>query len=301
MENYGDLDCAITVEILTKQGTVSRKNTYNKGHALLGRDQFRDLILKIGSEKYALKDVKILHRFIKEGKATLILTNLNINILFYNAPPDKLAIFMKLLKMKSSTQKTFASDRVKLYSNKPTSFEDISPLTVADVTGYKKEAVVGSPVQANGAGSTKTNIDITPIRGTKRGLQVVREASRKKFSASTPMQLIKLGKENVPLAQNKKPVMDTKAQQQKRVNLSGKLTEGQVRVLNTVKQGFNVFFTGSAGTGKSYILKRIIGSLPPDTTVASASTGVAACQIGGITLHSFAGWYKFQSITSHLF
>jgi len=34
---------------------------------------------------------------------------------------------------------------------------------------------------------------------------------------------------------------------------------------------------------------KIIGSLPPDTTFVTASTGVAAYQIGGTTLHSFAG------------
>ncbi|XP_012285616.1 ATP-dependent DNA helicase PIF1 isoform X2 [Orussus abietinus] len=46
---------------------------------------------------------------------------------------------------------------------------------------------------------------------------------------------------------------------------------------------------GSAGTGKSFLLKKIIGALPPDVTTVTASTGVAACHIGGVTLHQFAG------------
>ncbi|XP_062509312.1 ATP-dependent DNA helicase PIF1-like [Corticium candelabrum] len=73
------------------------------------------------------------------------------------------------------------------------------------------------------------------------------------------------------------------------MNKMPELTAEQVGVLTAVQQGKNVFFTGSAGTGKSYLLKRIIGSLPPSSTFATASTGVAACHIGGTTLHAFAG------------
>ncbi|KAK5859744.1 hypothetical protein PBY51_021275 [Eleginops maclovinus] len=70
---------------------------------------------------------------------------------------------------------------------------------------------------------------------------------------------------------------------------SRKLNKEQAAVLSAVLSGKNVFFTGSAGTGKSFLLKRIMGSLPPKSTFATASTGVAACHIGGTTLHNFAG------------
>lgn len=49
------------------------------------------------------------------------------------------------------------------------------------------------------------------------------------------------------------------------------------------------------GTGKSVLLREIIKGLrkkfinSPDAVAVTASTGIAACNIGGVTLHSFGG------------
>ncbi|KAH3975741.1 hypothetical protein HBI56_084300 [Parastagonospora nodorum] len=74
------------------------------------------------------------------------------------------------------------------------------------------------------------------------------------------------------------------------------LSEEQQNVLNLVTEyKKSVFFTGSAGTGKSVLLREIIAALrrkyvrEPDRVAVTASTGLAACNVGGVTLHSFSG------------
>ncbi|KEG08818.1 PIF1 helicase-like protein [Trypanosoma grayi] len=56
-----------------------------------------------------------------------------------------------------------------------------------------------------------------------------------------------------------------------------------------VRRGRSVFLTGGAGTGKSHLLRAIIEALPRQTTFVTATTGIAALNLGGRTLHSFAG------------
>ncbi|EUC55635.1 DNA helicase (PIF1), putative [Rhizoctonia solani AG-3 Rhs1AP] len=73
------------------------------------------------------------------------------------------------------------------------------------------------------------------------------------------------------------------------------LSYEQSQILDIVKKGSNIFFTGSAGTGKSVLLREIIKALrkkhgkAQDAVAITASTGIAACNIGGVTLHSFGG------------
>jgi ATP-dependent DNA helicase PIF1 len=79
-------------------------------------------------------------------------------------------------------------------------------------------------------------------------------------------------------------------------NVAVTLSAEQKHVLDLVtNHGQSVFFTGPAGTGKSVLMRAIIDELrqkyqtEPERVAVTASTGFAACNIGGITLHSFAG------------
>jgi ATP-dependent DNA helicase PIF1 len=73
------------------------------------------------------------------------------------------------------------------------------------------------------------------------------------------------------------------------------LSAEQRHILGLVMKGNSVFYTGSAGTGKSVLLREIIQSMKSkysrsmDAVAITASTGIAACNIGGMTIHSFSG------------
>jgi len=71
------------------------------------------------------------------------------------------------------------------------------------------------------------------------------------------------------------------------------LSDEQASVRETALAGESAFFSGAAGTGKSVLLREIVRRLRAqygaDHVGVAASTGMAACAIGGVTLHSFFG------------
>ncbi|KAL2271487.1 hypothetical protein VTJ83DRAFT_858 [Remersonia thermophila] len=88
------------------------------------------------------------------------------------------------------------------------------------------------------------------------------------------------------------PPLAPSSQSKGPINLSAE--QQYVKTL-VVDRGQSVFFTGPAGTGKSVLMRAIIHDLKkkhardPERVAVTASTGLAACNIGGMTLHSFAG------------
>lgn len=65
----------------------------------------------------------------------------------------------------------------------------------------------------------------------------------------------------------------------------------QSSALNILKTGKNVFLTGSAGSGKTYTLNQYIHYLRARRVpvAVTASTGIAATHMNGITIHSWSG------------
>jgi len=65
----------------------------------------------------------------------------------------------------------------------------------------------------------------------------------------------------------------------------------QKEALTILKTGANIFLTGAAGSGKTYVLNQYIRYLK-DLGIGvgvTASTGIAATHLGGLTIHSWAG------------
>lgn len=65
----------------------------------------------------------------------------------------------------------------------------------------------------------------------------------------------------------------------------------QETALEILKSGRNVFLTGSAGTGKTYVLNQYIEYLKKNkiTAAITASTGIAATHLNGQTIHAWTG------------
>lgn len=245
------LSCALSVEWITPQGSISRKVTYKTASLRLIRNEFREMFMEISSEKHAairlaLKGINVFKKFMVEGKASIKFQEASCTLFISNAPPTNLVSFLRTIfvkmtgdKEQGSTATSFKQTmRAQLLSGKAQSFEEISPVTVADIHSAKNK-IPKSSLTTPSPPSKKRKPE-EPARGP---------APKKLYSPS--------------------PLTATSS-----------LNPEQQRVLEACLSGKNIFFTGSAGTGKSFLLKRIVAALPPDVTMPTASTGVAACHIG---------------------
>src|SRR3989344_6950910 len=73
----------------------------------------------------------------------------------------------------------------------------------------------------------------------------------------------------------------------------------QDQALEILKKGHNVFLTGAPGAGKTFLLNKFIAELRSTEKVVAitASTGIAATHMNGVTIHSWSGLGIKETIT----
>ncbi|MBU0707688.1 AAA family ATPase [Patescibacteria group bacterium] len=76
----------------------------------------------------------------------------------------------------------------------------------------------------------------------------------------------------------------------------------QKEALDIIKMGYNVFLTGSAGSGKTFLLCEYISYLKKNNIdcAVTASTGIAATHLDGRTIHSWSGIGTSSELTKEL-
>lgn len=139
------LCCSIKLNYLDDKGCITRSVNNSKSVIQLGRNEFRDIILKLECGKFpfsfGINDITLNTRFIKEGKATITLKDPRVQIMISNCPTGKLNVFLKTLFAKVEVLKGTKPLGLKerLCSSKTSSFEEISPLTTVDVNALSSK------------------------------------------------------------------------------------------------------------------------------------------------------------------
>ena len=74
-----------------------------------------------------------------------------------------------------------------------------------------------------------------------------------------------------------------------KIEKNTELSEEQQNAFELLSSGENVFLTGGAGSGKSFLIRHFLSQNNPKQIPILASTGAAAVLVGGRTFHSFFG------------
>ena len=283
MEANG-LRCSCVVEYLDPCGQALRKQTLRTAILDLGRNELGDVVLRVCHGDGAVGPLTIrqhtVHRrFLSEGKATVRLVTQKMQLLVSNCPPSQLKQFLQSFSLKVAARGRLQGAGGGMLPDTSLGFDEISPLCERDLEMAAKHS---GNVRPRAPGSLTTpRRNETNSRAAKRKLSDI--SNTVSARGDRPLSDTSAVKENDTSHNPAKKCRTTS------VLATSNLSSEQAKILEMVKNGESIFFTGSAGTGKSYLLKKIIGALPPETTFATASTGAAACHIGGTTLHAFAG------------
>lgn len=304
------LECSLRIE---STSSIKKKTPINSKNAIMtvGRNEKRKIHLQIELKtastgqpavvSYDVTDARVHLQSVTAGKCTVEIPSLNLMFQMFNCAPRKLNVFMKslqakldIMKMEDKTVSTLS----KQISRPLAVFNVLSPLTIGEMRKVKKlrePSALASPSTSHQpkGGASKPSTSTTPKRkSSSTNLFSGNHLENRIMNRSISLKRMTSFARDENLT-SLKPLKEAPSIKE-RIELSD---EQKSVVRCVVNSRVNVFFTGSAGTGKSVILRRIIEMLPAGSTYITAATGVAASQIGGITLHAFCG-FRYENSTA---
>ncbi|THD20617.1 ATP-dependent DNA helicase [Fasciola hepatica] len=292
------LRCDLVIEeLMGDKCNVERRTSLKDSILALVRDDSTQLLLRvtplenarsnktvIRSIGFPVLELTLYKRFIDLGRATIYLPLHPARIMLSNCPPDQLRVFLITLRTKLKEFQISRSKRLSVADGPVTSLsllEEISPLrfpTRNQPPNAKNQVFLPTKVSQICPKSSSHNTDdfCHPPMDCRPLL------------ISTPVRKAK-DHPKAPVGRTFSHIVPSWKRWTPSLSPKGDSRDLQSDVIELVKKGRNVFCTGGAGTGKSYLIRRIIGLLPPDCTAITASTGTAANIVGGITVHAFTG------------
>ena len=202
---------------------------------------------------FTIREYAVFKRFLREGKATIKLVNQRLQLMVSNCPPEQLSWFLKSLVVKMAARGKLQGSHRRMLGDISTQFDEISPLNQRDL----EKARMNNPgTSCNKENATPTRLDHRSVKLGKRKLtevnreaQTERKIPRGEKEARGATQLKQEAEANEVPASEKQLLINPRL---------SNLSEEQLKVMDLVRQGESVFFTGSAGTGKSFLMRRII-------------------------------------------
>ncbi|EGG19237.1 DNA helicase [Cavenderia fasciculata] len=205
----------------------------------------------------------------------------------YNPKPTKqvnAASLPKIIKIKSSSKSSSPLPPPSLSISTDTNNSN----NIKKNNNNSNDSIIQSIFGLQDSNTIKSNINNNNINNnstiTPTGLN---------NSQPKQQEILNLDNEEEELSFEKKKKKGKKSSQEDS-DMEIDLTDEQKAIVKCIVEGGkNVFFTGSAGTGKSVVIKHTVAQLREKhgigTVHVTAASGIAAVNIGGVTLHSFAG------------
>jgi PIF1-like helicase len=251
---------------------------------------------------YYTRAAQLLHKEPDYSRIVVRMTDCQILLYISNGPVDQVEALASLIEQGGggqratpalgtlTPQKTSTKQQLQHQPQNPTRIQSHGRILVRSPNSIRTLASARSP-----------SLRHSPSTGTPKSKRVDGRPSPKTLYASKQSPSNKLSHKSTSISSESMRSSLSKVPGQAAAGTVEKETSStkvdlaveQLEVVEACRNGKNVFFTGGAGTGKSALLVHIISELTTrhgrESVFVTATTGLSAFAIAGLTIHQFAG------------